>query len=209
MDPTILAMLLSQAHGENQFGGGVNFLSGLLGGSGKPYENAGREYEKYANRGKEYQNPFFEAGKRGLGNYEEWLNGQKDPSGFINHLMSGYSESPWASFQKQQGQRAADNSASASGLIGSTPYMQTSQDYARNISSQDQNQWLQHVLGVNTQYGHGEQNLMQGGQNSANILTQLQEMIASAKGQASYGESKGRMSDRNNLIGGGLQFLYG
>lgn len=207
MDPTTLMMLMQSGSGMGA--GAGQFLQGLFGNSGAPYEDYGHEYQKYANQGKEYQNPFFQAGQRGMGNYEGWLEGQKDPSGFINNLMGGYQQSPWAKFQMSQGQNAANNAASASGLMGSTPFMQASQDYARNISSQDQNQWLQNVLGVNTQYGQGQQNLMNTGQTAANSLSQIQELLGQNMGAAAYGKTMGENKDRGNMISGGLKFLFG
>ena len=208
MDPSMLAMLMQQGTRQSQGAGLGQFFSGLFGNSGQPYEDYGREYEKYAKRGMEYQNPFYNAGKGAIGDYQSWLGGQKDPSQFINNLMGQYQQSPWAKFQMQQGQNTANNAASASGMLGSTPFMQASQDYSRNISSQDQNQWLQNVLGVNTQYGQGQQNLMTGGQNSANILTQLQQLLGQNMGEAAYGSRYGREQDKGNMIGGGLQFLF-
>jgi hypothetical protein len=123
--------------------------------------------------------------------------------------MSQYQTSPYAKFQMQQGQNAANNAASASGLIGSTPFMQASQDYARNIASQDQNNWLQNVLGINTQYGQGQQNLMNGGQNAANQLSSIQQMLGENMGASAYGERMGRNQDTGNLLSGGLKFLFG
>lgn len=207
MDPATMAMLMQM--GNSMKGGAGQLLSGLFGNSGAPYEDYGKEYEKYANRGKEYQNPFWEAGKKGIGDYAEWGDKMKDPSGFVNNLMGGYQESPWARFQKQQGERAGQNAASAGGLMGSTPMMQASQDYAGNISSQDQQNWLKNVLGVNTEYGQSKNNLMNTGQNAANSLQQLQQLLAQNMGEAEYGERAGRNQDTGNMISGGLKFLFG
>lgn len=213
MDPAMLAMLMQQMGGgggqSGMMGGASQFLSGLFGNSGEPYKQYGQQYNKYNQQAQGTQNPFYNAGTQAMGNYQNWAQGQQDPSGFINHLMNNYQQSPYAKFEMQQGQRAGNNAASASGLIGSTPYMQASQDYARNISSQDQNQWLQNVLGVNQQYGQSQQNLMQGGQNSANILSQLQESLGQNMGAARYGQSAGDNMDRGNMMGGGLKFLFG
>jgi len=101
--------------------------------------------------------------------------------------------------------RAAQNMGSATGLTGSTPLMQQAQQNAQNISSQDMNQWLQNVLGINTQYGAGQQNLMTGGQNAANALTNMWGNMGNQMGQAAYGKKAGEDQDFWNMIGGGLQ----
>ena len=91
--------------------------------------------------------------------------------------------------------------------MGSTPLMQQLQQNAGNIASQDQNQWLQNVLGINTQYGQGQQNLMTGGQNAANSLTNMYNQMGQNMGQAAYGKEAGKKQDFWNTIGGGLGMI--
>lgn len=207
MDPAILAMLMQQKQGI--VNGGGQFLSGMFGHSDRPFEKYGQEYQKYNQEGQDTQNPFYKAGTEATGNFQNWLKPQQDSTQFINNLMGQYQQSPWAKFQQQQGQNAANNAASASGLVGSTPYMQASQDYAHNISSQDQNQWLQNVLGVNKQYGEGQNNLMQGGQHAGDMISQLQQLLGQNMGESAYGQQAGKNFDTGNKWGGGLKFLFG
>lgn len=190
------------------FGGGLGgFLGGLFGDSGKPYSDAMQEYQKWAQQAQQTQQPFYNAGVGAIGNYQDWLNKQKDPSGFVNDLMKNYSQSPYNTYLQQQAANAGTNAASASGLTGSTPFMQQQQQNAANIAQQGMDTWLQNVLGINTQYGQGQQNLMQGGQSSANALSQLYGQNASNMGQAQYGKTAGQQQDFWNMIGGGLGIL--
>lgn len=188
----------------NSTGGGISALGQLLGGlfgnSGKPYEKAGKEYEKYFQGAQNFQNPFFTSGITGSQNYQNWLQGQQDPSAFINQLMGQYQESPFAHNQQRQAMNAGINSASASGLTGSTPFAQQMQQNAGNIASQDQNQWLQNVLGINTQYGQGQQNLMQGGQNAANQLSQLFSDQGGRMGGTAFGKQAGQNQDFMSIL---------
>lgn len=161
-------------------GAGIaQLLSGLFGNSAGPYH----EYMDWEKKGLEGYKP-----------YEDWLNTQKDPSGFINHLMSQYQESPYAKYQQQQSIRAGQNAGSAAGLTGSTPLAQQLQQNASNISSQDMNTWLQNVLGINTQYGQGQFGL--GGQKS-NIFSRL--------GEGAYGARTQQNQDFFNILGGAGQ----
>lgn len=185
------------------FGSGLGgVLGGLFGNSSKPYDAEMNQYQDYMNRGKSVQDPYNNAGVGALGNYQDWLNGQKDPSGFINKLMGDYNESPYAHNLQQQSVNSAQNAASASGLTGSTPMMQQIQQNANNISSQDQNQWLQNVLGINTQYGQGQNNLINGGQSSANKLTDLYNSMGNNMGQASYNKEQSKQNNFWNTLGG-------
>jgi hypothetical protein len=184
-------------------GGGIGgILSGLFGDSGAPYKDASKQYQKYFQGAQQFQNPFFNAGQQATDNFQNWLQGQQDPSAFINKLMGGYQESPWAKNLQQQSLRASQNLGSANGLTGSTPMQLQAQQNAGNISSQDQNQWLQNVLGVNSNYGAGQQSLMQGGQGAANILSQLFGNAGSDMSQLKYNQRAGEQQDQSRMFGG-------
>lgn len=187
----------------NMLSGGLGgMFGGLFGDSGAPYEAAEKEYGDFYNRAKNIQNPFYQMGVGAIPQFQQWLQGMQNPSGFINSLMGQYKESPYAKFQQEQGIRTAQNLGSASGLSGSTPLTQFAQQNARDISSQDMNQWLQNVLGINTQYGAGVGNLLSGGQNAANALTNVTSDFGKAIAEAQYGKKAGENQDRSNFWGG-------
>jgi len=190
------------------FGSGLGgFLGGLFGDSGKPYDEAMQQYQQWMQQAQGTQQPYLDAGKGAIGDYQKWLQSQQDPSKFINDQMKNYSTSPYAQNLQQQSMNAGQNAASASGLMGSTPLMQQLQQNAGQIASADQNQWLQNVLGINTQYGQGQNNLMQGGQNAANSLSNLYGQMGNNMGQAAYGKEAGKQQDFWNTIGGGLGMI--
>jgi hypothetical protein len=196
------------AFDSGMFGSGLGgFLGGMFGDSGKPYDKAMEQYQQYMQQAQGTQQPYLDAGKGAIGDYQKWLQGQQDPSKFINDTMGQYKESPYAQYLQQQSMRAGQNAASASGLMGSTPMMEQMQQNAGNIASQDQNQWLQNVLGINSQYGQGQQNLMTGGQNSANSLTNMYNQMGQQMGQAAYGKQAGKQQDFWNTVGGGLSMI--
>jgi hypothetical protein len=190
-------------YARNALAGGIGSIaSGLFNDSGAPYNAAMDQYQKYYNQAQNTQQPFLNAGTGAIPNYQNFLSKMQNPTDFINNISSQYKESPYAQYQQQQARRAAENFGSANGLSGSTLLMQQAQQNASNISSQDMNNWLQNVLGVNQQYGQGQQNLIQGGQNSANSLTNLLSMLGNNMGQAAYGQEAGNQSDFSNILGG-------
>lgn len=194
----------------NSFGNGLNqTLSGIFGNSAEPYREYGKEYEKYNKQAQSFQNPFYNAGVGALGDFQGALGRMKDPTEFINNLMNNYQESPWAKFQQDQAQRANNNMASASGLLGSTPWQQAGLDYSRDISSQDMDRWLQHVLGVNTQYLSGQSGLVNNGQTAGNNLSRLLEELGQAKAGAAYGQQAGEDQDFSNTLGGLVHMFTG
>ena len=116
------------AFDSSMFGSGLGgLLGGMFGNSGKPYDKAMEEYQKYMQMGQGVQQPYLDAGKEGLGNYQEWLKGQKDPGGFINNLMGQYQQSPYNSYLQGQAQNAGINAGSANGTMGSSALMQQMQ----------------------------------------------------------------------------------
>lgn len=190
------------------FGSGLGgFLGGMFGDSGKPYDKAMEQYNKYMQMGQGVQQPYLDAGTKGLGNYQEWLEKQKDPTKFMNDLMGNYQESPYAHMLQQQAQNAGNNSASASGMMGSSALMQQQMQNAGQIASGDMNSWLQNVLGINTQYGEGQKDLKNGGQSAANALTDMYNQMGGKMGDAAYGKEAGKKNDFWNTIGGGIGML--
>lgn len=187
--------------------GAGGLFGGLFGNSGTPYDKAMDQYKEWGEKARQTQQPFLDAGHGAIGDYQEWLQGQKDPSGFINNLMGQYQESAYSQYLQRQSLRAGQNAASASGLSGSTPLFQQMQQNSGNIASQDMNQWLQNVLGINTQYGQGQNNLMTGGQNAANSLTNMYGDMGKSMAEQAYNKEQSKQNGFWNTIGGGLGLI--
>jgi hypothetical protein len=196
------------AFDSNMFGSGLGgFLGGIFGDSGRPYDKAQQQYQQWTDKGQGTQQPFVDAGHGAIGDYQKWLQSQQDPSKFINDQMNNYQESPYAQYLQRQSQNAGQNAASASGLMGSTPMMQQMQQNSHDIASQDQNQWLQHVLGINTQYGQGQENLMNGGRGAANSLTNLYADTGHNMAEQAYNKEASKQNNFWNTIGGGVGMI--
>ncbi len=193
---------LGSMFGSGSIGGLGQLFEALFNKGGQPYKDASKEYNKYFQGAQGFQNPFMQAGQQGMGKYQDWLQGQQDPSAFINKLMGQYQESPFAHNQQQAAMRAGTNAASASGLSGSTPFAQQMQQNAGQIASGDQNQWLQSVLGINSQYGQGQQDMMQGGQHAADMLSQLFSQAGQDQSQLKYNQSRGDQMDWSKIFSG-------
>lgn len=191
-----------------QPGSAGNILYGIFGDAGSPFDEASQQMDQMFPQGQKYQMPFYKAGTDAIPNFQNWLQKMQDPSSFIKNIMGQYQESPFAKFQQDQSMRAATNMGSATGLTGSTPLMQFAQQNARDISSQDQNSWLQNVLGVNNQYGAGQQNLMGMGQNSANSLMKYFQDYMQNKTAATFGKEYANQQQMGGLFSG-LAGLFG
>lgn len=184
-----------------------SLFGGLFGSSGDPYKEAMKQYQQWADKTQQVQQPYLNAGNQAIGDYQYWLQGQEDPAQFINNLMGQYQESPHARYLQNQSLNAGQNAASASGLMGSTPLMRELQQNSTNIASQDQNQWLQNLLGINTQYGQGQGNLINSGQNSANSLSNMYQNMGQNMSQGAFGKKSGQQQDLWDTIGFASKFL--
>jgi hypothetical protein len=185
------------------FGGDIgSIFQGIFGNSGKPYDKESEAYDRYNQQGINYLNPYNQAGQRGMGSYEEMLAKMKDPQAFVNNILKGYTQSPWAATQNKYGQEAIQNAASASGLIGSSPLVKAGADYANELTSKDMQQYLSNVLGVNTSALSGYSDLSHIGLGAASQMAQMMQQAAEAQAQNAYGSQAGRNYDRNSMWGG-------
>jgi hypothetical protein len=204
---------LLQMFGQGQQGQGMSGLKSLLSSrfshSGRPFQRAGGSLTNFMNQGLGYQQPFYNAGVGATGDYQNWLKGMSDPSKFINEQMGKYQESPYNKFLQDQSMRSGINAASAGGTIGSTPFAQQMQQNSANIAQGEMNDWLQNVLGVNTQYGGGLEHLMAGGQHSADEMDELISKFGPELAQMLAGQSEGENFDKMSGIGGLVDFLTG
>lgn len=186
----------------NAIGGITGMLGGLFGDSGAPFEDASRELQKGQRAVEGYQQPYMNAGQQAIPAFQNWLQPQSNPSMFINNLMNQYQASPYSQYLQNQGLRTAQNMGSASGLTGSTPLLQFAQQNAGNIASSGMNDWLSHVLGINTQYGAGQQGLIGSGQNAANALTNYNQGYSQDMANMAYGKGAAENKDWSNVLKG-------
>lgn len=192
--PYAMQAILQQ--GQSGGGGGTfwnafpSLMQGIFGHSNSPYDKAGKTYKEYLDKSTNAFNTF-----------RDILDREKDPSAFVNKLMGDYQESPWAKNLQTNARRAAINAGSASGLTGSTPLMNQISQNASNISSEDQQNWLKNVLGVNSEYLSG----------SSHIADELSKLFGGAGeylGGTAYGSENAKNSDRSDLWSG-IAKLFG
>lgn len=191
MDPMTMAMMAQ---------GAGSLLGNLFTDPGQPYQAAMNQFQNWNQKAANVQNPFLQAGQGAIGNYQNWLHTMQNPAAFQNQLMNQYQESPYAKFQQQQAMRSAQNAGSASGMLGSSPLTMQEQQNASNISAGDMNNWMQNALGINTQYGQGQANMMGMGQNAANALTGLYGQEAQGMGEMAYGQGTAENQRTGNIF---------
>lgn len=187
----------------NQFIPGMaGIAQGLAGNSGKPYQDASNTYQKYIDQAGNNFNPYIQGGQSAFGNMGNALNKMSDPQAFMKNIMSGYSQSPNAQFETQYGMQAQNNAASASGMLGSGASQKAAADYAQQVTSRDMQNYLQNILGVNSQYLQGLGQMSNTGMQGAQGMAGLYGDLGKAQAEAAYGKANQQQADQSSGIGG-------
>lgn len=203
-------------------GGIGSLIGGFNSGSGQMQDqinNAINRTGQTTDQANQYLQPYQQGGQQAYGQYNDWLQRMQNPTGFYNDVMSQYQMSPAAQFQMEQGTQAANHSAAAAGNVGTPAAQKALMRYSQGLSSQDMQNYFNNVMGVNSQYGGGLNNLNQMGYGAANQMGQnlmmsnsqiaqlLQNMgMAGAYGQQQQGAGIGGAIGgiAGGLLSGGL-----
>jgi hypothetical protein len=150
-----------------------------------------------------YQAPYYNAGVGALTHvqdqYGTLLN---NPGGKLNDIGQSYQQSPGLKFAIEQAMGGAGRAAAAGGMAGSPAHQQYNMELATNLANQDYNNWLGQATGLYNQGLHGEQGLVQGGQQAGNNIS---EMIANALQQSGNLAFRGQQdtnSQNNSTLSG-------
>lgn len=207
--PKYVQDALEAQNNRGSMSGGSSIFNSILDLFNSPDKAAMDSYKDYFNKGANYQNPFYNAGVGAIGDFQKWLGGMSDPSKFINKTMENYQESPWQKTLQNESARRAQNMASASGLSGSTALSNEIQRNSTELSNYGMQDWLKNVLGINTEYGGGLNRLMQGGQHSADVLSELYGQGSRDMAGLNYNKSQQKNADWGNLMSSLMSMFSG
>jgi hypothetical protein len=192
-------------------------LGGLFGGqsAGRGHDEMARqiqqameEQRRLTGQANDLIRPWYDAGRGNLGEYQQNYKNLMNPE-FIEKLSGRYQMSPHAQFQMKQGQDAITNAASASGNLNSGQFGRNMGNYAQDITSRDQNQWLDRMLGqYNQGLGHQQGMVNTGGQYGSQMGQNLIGM-GDRNMQAMMGAQNARMQGNQAREGGWASLLGG
>ena len=152
--------------------GGLGSLFGNMSAS-NPYDAANPYFSQMEPMLQKYLGQYTNMGSQVLpqlqGQYNSLLS---DPTAMMKKIGSGYQASPGFQWQVGQSTNAANNAASAGGMLGSPQEQQQLATTVNGLANQDYNTYMNQALG---QYGLGLSglgNLNQMGFNAANNMSQ-------------------------------------
>ena len=176
------------------------------------------QLQSYYIQGQARIDPYEKTGQSAMNNFYNASQKMQDPTAFINGIMQNYQQSPFASVQRKQGMEDINSSAASNGLMGSTAQGRNLLNFSQDLTTKDQQQFLNNALGVNNSYlsNMGDMGHMgfQGATNIADLLSKLgmtQSDIASglgqAKGQANAAATQSQGNEWGDWIGMAKSFL--
>jgi hypothetical protein len=151
-------------------------------------ESASKALQKALEKSKQqamsYMQPYFNAGKEGLGAYQQGVNQMADPSAFYEKVLGNYDVSPAAKFRLAKTMDQLKNASYANGMYGSGAQRQGEIDYANEEIGADQQNYLNNILGIFGNYLTGQNNLANYGYNAGNNLASLEQNYGQQEAQA-------------------------
>ena len=127
--------------------------------------------------------------------------GQNALAQYANEFAGGYEQSPGYQFQLEQGQRAIDNSAAASGQLFSGATQKAQLQFGQGMAAQDYGNWLNRLQGLSAM-----------GQNAASgtgaAAAQFGQMGGSALGNQGNAMMSGAIAG-GNAVNSGIQNALG
>ena len=157
-----------------------NFFSG---NQEQAYRDAGQYYNQVPGYWNSAVNPMVNAMNGALPGYMKTL-GQltTDPSSFQNNIMQNYYKSPMYNDQLNAATTAANQAGAASGTIGTPSQQEAVAQAAQNIASQNENNYVNQVMGGLSQGLSGTQGVI--GMGNQDELARAQALTQNASDQA-------------------------
>lgn len=179
----------------------MSILSELFGGKRNPQNEANQYLDQIPGAVGQYNNPFIDRGERAGSKLEEALAGlMDDPSGFIDKLMEGYTESGDYKRKKDVLGREIGASAAAGGVAGTPMHQQDMGELVNSLLSSDMQQYLSNVLGVYDKGLSGEKDFYNVGYGASGRQADAVGGALGSKATGAYEDAKTANQNRNNMI---------
>jgi len=159
-------------------------------------------------QGRAYLEPYNEAGKNALNNYEDFYSQYADPGDWYNKTMSNWEMSPAAKMNQEYGLKAMNQAAAAGGTVGTPAQQMGVGKYMNDLVKGDQQNYLNNILGIGDKYGSAQGALMGQGYNSSNALLSSY-MNQGNKIADLYGNMGVAKMQQSMAQGGGMNDLLG
>ena len=158
---------------------------GLFSKPRDPNAEANNYLNKIPGETQPYYQPYMDAGKASLDKltkqYDDMMN---DPGGHFNKLGAGYTQSPGYQNNLRTALAGANNAAAmgGGGGLGSYGHQQLASNAAENASNRDYEQYINHILGIESAGTAGEQGIENQGYDANTSYAQMLAQLRNAQG---------------------------
>jgi len=167
---------------------------------GNPADEANKYISKIGDTAKNYYTPWTTAGKAAMGQMTPVFNQMTaNPSDYMAQIMSGYQQSPQFQNALQQALRAAQGSAAAGGMTGSSQDQLNEANIADYMSQNDMQNYLNNVLGIQKTGLAGETGLANTGYNATQELANSLMNMYGTQGTEAYNAAQNRFAGLGDL----------
>lgn len=161
--------------------------------------------DKYLQQIPGAMNPYFqpyiqqgqEAGNKLNSQYDQMTS---NPGDFYNKISEGYQPSAGYQFKLQQALNAGKNASARGGMAGTPQDQQQQMQVSNDISSQDFEQYLNHILGIFGMGQQGQQGQQKQGFDASTTYGQNLGDILGRRGQLAFEGAAGRNANRANTL---------
>lgn len=178
-------------------------LTEYLSGGKNPAEAAAPYLDQIPGIANQYYSPYTQQGQQAYNTLQpQFSNMSTDPAAFLEHIMQNYEPSRGYQLKRDEGLRTASNTAAAGGMRGSMQDIGNESRLDDYLMSDDMQQWLQNVLGIQGAGMQGEQGFYNTGYDATkNLESDLANAMAQKANLEFYGQ-KDRNQSNNDLFSG-------
>lgn len=178
----------------------MSWLSSFL-HPGRAYDKAGDQVQQYWQQAQGYLNPYIQQGQQGYGEMANAMNALLNPETLQNKWAQGYETSPAALQAQEFAKQSGLDSASAMGLMGSTPALSALQAGESQIALQDRQNYLDNLMQKYLAGAGLAQNIYGIGANAAGQAAQGAMNTGQNMAQMAYGKQAAGGNMFGNLLG--------
>lgn len=188
----------------------MSWLSDFFKGGKNPADAAMPYLNQIPGMEKGYYDPYIQHGNEAYNIMNPQFSQMgSDPAAFLEQLMGKYQPSRGYQLQRDEALKAAGNSAAAGGMRGSINDVSNEARISDMLQGQDMQQWLQNVLGIQSEGLKGLGHQFDTGFNATQGLTgDLSNVLGTQAGLAFQGQANQNKS-QSDALSGILQALGG
>jgi hypothetical protein len=202
----------------------MGFLDSIFGGGqqaaaeeqARAAEMAMRERRAAEQRARQDLSPYTQSGKNNIPLYQNAINEMQDQPGFLDSILKQYQPSAGYERRFNEGNRAITQGYGANGMYGSGDYMKALMQNGQGLADQDQQQYLNNILGIRSGYMGGLEGNVNRGFNAAsnigNIAANTGQGLAGDQlnlGQANANSQLASSNMLNGILSLGGSTLFG